>query len=71
MIVWRNSKKEITHEDLERNAKAIAKEHGQRYMWFDSFPCQRHIELVITCEHGRKLTAQILCDYYFPEDAGI
>ncbi len=66
MIVWRNSKTEITQEDIERNAKACALEHRLNYYRFEKFLEHDRIIVIVFCKDGKQLRIEIICDYYFP-----
>jgi hypothetical protein len=65
MIVWRNSTKEITDADFERIARTLAIDSGLVYHHYDKFLEERYVTLQVTCEGGKQLRTEVLCDYIF------
>lgn len=63
MIVWRNSRKEITADDLKRCAMQCAREAGLAYVHHVRQLEETRVVLLVTCERGIQLRTEVLCDY--------
>lgn len=63
MIVWRNSRKEITDADLERCARQCATDRHLEYVHHVRQLNEKHVLLLVTCERGIQLRTEVLCEY--------